>query len=173
MECFFCFVCIGVFDKCFPDFCLLKNENFDDSSIRAEELIEIVVGDDVSELVVDTDQENWTLRHWVVATSHILINKIILLQLRLPSNPIIYEGKISCLACFCDLGWKWGGFGGNGKLEGWTSFGRFFKLSHCKMTDWLLNLIKTIFISKVLQYLWCYINKGGYTFNQNGKNGFE
>jgi len=93
MECLFCLICVGIFDKCFPDLCLLENEYFDDSSVGAEELIEIVMGDDVSELIVDTDQENWTLCHGVVATSHILINKIILLQLRLPSNSLIYGGK--------------------------------------------------------------------------------
>lgn len=157
MECFFCLVCVGILDKCFPDLCLLENEYFDDGSVGAEELIEIVVGDDVSELIVDTDQENWTLCHGVVATSHILINKIILLQLRPPSNPLIYGGNISRMDCFCDLPWKRWGFDDSGKLEGRTSFGRFYWINRSKMTDWLLNLIKAIFIRKVLQYLWGYI----------------
>ena len=93
MECFFCLVCVGILDECFPDLCLLEDEYFDNGSVGAEELIEIVVGDDVSELIVDTDQENWTLCHGVVATSHILINKIILLQLRPPSNLLNYGGE--------------------------------------------------------------------------------
>jgi hypothetical protein len=59
--------------------------------------------------------------------------------------------------CFCDLPWKRWGFGDSGKLEGRTSFGRFYWINRSKMTDWLLNLIKAIFIRKVLQYLWGYI----------------
>ena len=56
MQCFFCLICVGILDKCFPDLGLLKNEYFNNGSIRAEELIEIVVGDDVSILVVDAHQ---------------------------------------------------------------------------------------------------------------------
>ncbi len=90
MQCFFCLVCIGIFDECFPDLGLLEDEYFDDGSVGAEELIEIVMRDHGSELIVNADQENWTLCHRVVATSHILINKIILLQLTPPSNPLIH-----------------------------------------------------------------------------------
>jgi hypothetical protein len=95
MKCFFRLIRVGILDKSFPDLGLLKNEDFNNGSIRAEELIEIVVGDDVSVLVVDAHQENRTLCHRVVATSHILINKIILLQLSLPPNPLALRGKIS------------------------------------------------------------------------------
>jgi|LakMenE01Jun11ns_1017448.scaffolds.fasta_scaffold9194317_1 hypothetical protein len=56
MECFFGLVSVGILDKCFPNLSLLKNEDFNDGSMRAEELIKIVVCNDISILVVDTYQ---------------------------------------------------------------------------------------------------------------------
>lgn len=48
-------------DEGFPDFGLLKDEDFDDFSKRNEQLVQVVVGDYVSVAVVDANQKNRAL----------------------------------------------------------------------------------------------------------------
>ena len=50
---FLCLRSVRVLDECFPYFCFFENEDFNNSSVRAEELIEIVVCDDIAKLIVD------------------------------------------------------------------------------------------------------------------------
>ena len=69
-----CFWGVGILDKCFPYFCFFEYEYFDDGSVWAEELVEIVVGDDVAELVVDADEENGSFWGVVFVTSHLWTN---------------------------------------------------------------------------------------------------
>jgi hypothetical protein len=72
---FFCLVDFCVLDEGFPNFGLLEDEYFDDGAVGAEELVEVVVGDDVSELVVDADQQYSALFQRIVATAHIILHK--------------------------------------------------------------------------------------------------
>jgi hypothetical protein len=70
-EGFFCRVGIGVLHKRFPNLSLLKDEDFDDRAVGGEELVEVVVGDDVSELVVDADQKDGTGEDGIISASHL------------------------------------------------------------------------------------------------------
>jgi len=45
-------------DECFPDFGFLKDEDFNNFSIRYKKLIKVVMSDNISKSVVNTDQEN-------------------------------------------------------------------------------------------------------------------
>ena len=49
---------VGELNKCFPNFCLLKNENFDNVSELSKHLVEIIMGDDITVFIIDADQQN-------------------------------------------------------------------------------------------------------------------
>lgn len=57
-ECNFGRVSIGKFDESFPHFGLLKDENFDDLAMLAEQLVEVVVRDYIAKFVINTDQQD-------------------------------------------------------------------------------------------------------------------
>jgi len=61
LKCLFSLSCFIILHKCFPDFCLFEDENLDDCAMRTEKLIEIVMGDYITKLVVDADQQHWAL----------------------------------------------------------------------------------------------------------------
>ena len=60
--------------KGLPDFGLFEYEYLNDGAIGAEELIEMVMGDDVAVLVVDTDQQHWSFRTAFLVTPHHVLN---------------------------------------------------------------------------------------------------
>lgn len=51
-----CWACIGELNKSFPNFSFLEDQDLDNFSILTEQLIEVVMGNYVAELVVDTYQ---------------------------------------------------------------------------------------------------------------------
>lgn len=55
-QCFFGFLNLRVFNKGLPDLGLFEDEDLDNGAIGAEQLVQVVMGDDVAELVVDTYQ---------------------------------------------------------------------------------------------------------------------
>jgi hypothetical protein len=57
-ECLFSFRRTRVLNKGLPDFGLFEDEYFDNRPMRTEELIEIVVSDDISELIINADQQH-------------------------------------------------------------------------------------------------------------------
>ena len=68
---------MSILNKCFPYLGLLEDEDLDDGTMRAEKLVEIIMSDDVSKLVVDAHQKNWTFGGMVFVTTHVkqIINK--------------------------------------------------------------------------------------------------
>ena len=72
IQCFFSLWGVVVLDKGFPDLCFLEDEYFDDGSVWAKELVEVVMGDYITELVVDADQEDGTLWCVVFVVAHVL-----------------------------------------------------------------------------------------------------
>lgn len=59
----------------FPDFGFFKDEYFNNFSIRYKKLIKVVMSDDISKPVVDTDQQDWSLIY--VFVYHLRYNKYI------------------------------------------------------------------------------------------------
>jgi len=47
---------LGVFYKCFPHLCLLEDQNLNDGTIGTEQLIQIVMGNHITKLVVYANQ---------------------------------------------------------------------------------------------------------------------
>lgn len=45
---------VGEFDESFPNFCFLKNKNFDNLSVLAKKLIKIIMSDYITIFIVDT-----------------------------------------------------------------------------------------------------------------------
>ena len=63
--------CMSILNKCFPYLGLLEDEDLDDGTMRAEKLVEIIMSDDVSKLVVNAHQKNRTFRGMVFVTTHV------------------------------------------------------------------------------------------------------
>ena len=55
IEGFLCLVDVLVFNECLPYFGLFEDEDLDYGAIGAEELVEIIMSDDVTELIIDAD----------------------------------------------------------------------------------------------------------------------
>lgn len=62
-----------VFDEGFPDFCLFKNQNFYDLSIRYKKLIQIIMSDYISVSIVYTNEKDGTLISLFI--DHLVYNK--------------------------------------------------------------------------------------------------
>lgn len=69
-KCFLSRIYLYVFYKCFPNFCFLKDKNFDDSSVGAEQLVKIVMGNHVTKLVIDAYQQHRALRGLIIPIPH-------------------------------------------------------------------------------------------------------
>lgn len=70
-QCFLALFYLRVFNKGLPHLCFLKDEDLDDGPIGAKQLVKVVVGDDVAELVVDAYEQDRTLGNGVVTAAHI------------------------------------------------------------------------------------------------------
>lgn len=53
IESLLCLIHLRILDEGLPYLGLLKDEDFDDWTVRGEQLVEVVVGNNVTELVVD------------------------------------------------------------------------------------------------------------------------
>lgn len=47
---------ISKLNKCFPDLSFLKDEDLDNFSMLAKKLVKVIVSNDVSEFIIDTDK---------------------------------------------------------------------------------------------------------------------
>jgi hypothetical protein len=70
-KCFFCCFDFSVLHKCFPNLGLFEDQYFDDDSVGAENLIQIVVSYDITKLIVYAYQQNGTLRTLIFPVSHL------------------------------------------------------------------------------------------------------
>jgi len=70
MHGFFCFTDLLKLNESLPDFSFLKDQYFDDCSIRRKHLIKIVMRNDISELIVGAHQQDSALIKRVIATPH-------------------------------------------------------------------------------------------------------
>ena len=59
-----------VLNEGFPDLGLLEDENFDDGSVGAEKLVEVVMSNDIAELVIDADEQDRPLASVVLLSPH-------------------------------------------------------------------------------------------------------
>jgi hypothetical protein len=55
---FFRLFYLSIFNESFPYFCFFEDEDFDDGAIRTKKLIKVIMGDDISKLIIDTHKKN-------------------------------------------------------------------------------------------------------------------